>query len=165
MTTSKGAPDAVKRQLLERHKDRYRKESEQFEVKVGNHWIQVDMVAANIVSLNHCLSDTWTQYLLFIQFGPNEPKIHLKPIKDIGTEMPWAGIADLIVTKMFSAPIRPTSAKRDQDIKDITALAEVGHNRRAPYTSEQQAWVRKKTIEDEVVFKDAEKALKLMFKF
>ena len=60
MTTSKGAPDAAKRQLLERHRDRYRKESEQFEVKVGNHWIQVDMVAANIVNLNHRLSDTWT---------------------------------------------------------------------------------------------------------
>ena len=165
MTTSKGAPDAVKRQLLERHKDRYRKESEQFEVKVGHHWIQVDMVAANIVSLDHRLFDTWTQYLLLIQFGPDEPEIHLKPIKDIGAEMPWAGIADLIVTKMFSAPIRPTSAKRIQDILDIKGLAEVGHNRRAPYTSVQQTWVKKKMIEDEVLFKDAEEALKLMFKF
>ena len=65
MTTSKGAPDVVKKQLLERHKDRYRKESDQFEVKVGDHWIQVDMVPADMVSLNRRLSDTWTQYLLF----------------------------------------------------------------------------------------------------
>ena len=165
MTTSKGAPDAVKRQLLERHKDRYRKESDQFEVKVGNHWIQVDMVAANIVSLNHCLSDTWTQYLLFIQFGPNEPKIHLKPIKDIGAELPWAGIADLIVTKILSAPIRTDHKKRTKDVLDIKGLAKIGHDRRAPYTLEQQAWVKKKMIEDEVVFKDAEAELKLMFNF
>ena len=80
--------------------------------------------------------------------------------------MPWAGVADLIVAKMFSAPIRPNPAKRTTDIQDIVALAKFGHNRKESYTTEQRAWVKKEIDEDKGgVFKDAKAELKLMFNF
>jgi len=39
LTTAKGAPKVVKSELLNHFKDRYRQESEKFEIKVDGHWI------------------------------------------------------------------------------------------------------------------------------
>jgi hypothetical protein len=51
LTTAHGAPkpETVKTDLLKHFKDRYRQESEKFEVKVDSHWIQVDLVSNDMV--------------------------------------------------------------------------------------------------------------------
>ena len=59
--------------------------------------------------------------------------------------MPWAGIVDLIVTKMFAAPIRAEKEKQQTDLYDLVAL--LPHAKRYPaqadYTEGQWEWVKK----------------------
>jgi len=146
LTTAKGAPKTVKSELIKHFKDRYRQESEQFEVKVGEHWIQVDMVAGDM-------------------FGPHVPAATLEPLANIGGSMPWAGVADLIVMKMFSAPIRGNKQKTQTDVQDVAALAAYGHEHGAKYTEAQKEWVSQELKDDKQhIFEHAEAALKQMFK-
>jgi len=146
LTTAIGAPSAVKNLLLKNFPDRYRQVSEQFEVKIDSHWIHIDMVPGD--------------------FGPTVPALsHLIRLDKLGSDMPWAGVADLIVTKMFSAPLRTDKSKRETDLRDITALAEFGYKEKSDYTKDQKDWVKKETEEDKELFKVATPALKRMFNF
>jgi len=146
LTTAKGAPKTVKTELLKHFKDRYRAESDKFEVKVGDHWIQVDMV----------LND----------FGPTGPPVaNLVPLTKIAANtMPWASVVDLIVTKMFALPFRPNKEKKQIDLSDLAGLLTYAkqHPGQAVYTGHQREWVEKE-IHDEL-FKGIKADLRAVFK-
>ena len=81
-----------------------------------------------------------------------------------GHTMPWAGVVDLIVTKMFAAPIRADKEKQKTDLSDLAAL--LAHAKKFPadaaYTERQREWV--KTELHEALFKDVKAELEVVFK-
>jgi len=133
LSSAPKCPASVKNELIAKFADRYKKESEVFEVKVNEAWVQVDVVPMD-------------------QYGKKGdvraiPALAGGSAKDLASlsddDMPWATVSDLIVMKVFSMPIRAQPAKKKKDQDDINLLAKYGHENKAPFTPSQKEYVEK----------------------
>ena len=99
------------------------------------------------------------------KFGPEVPALtHEVALDTLADDaMPWASVPDLIVMKVFSAPVRAVAAKKEKDKNDIKILAQYGKEHSVKFDEKQKTWVQKQVKDYEADYKDVADVLKEYF--